>query len=61
LIGCSQGKRLLEVLPDSNARYWSDSGYTAHPGDEDNRALAADIAALVEWSGNGGAGQLRAG
>ncbi|HEU4958677.1 MAG TPA: SDR family oxidoreductase [Sphingomicrobium sp.] len=49
LIGCSQGKRLFEVTPDSNARFWSDSGYTAEQEDEDNRALAADIAALADW------------
>ena len=61
LIGCSQGKRLLEVLPDSNARYWSDSGYTAHQGDENDRALAADIAALTGWTRKQGGGVRRAG
>lgn len=59
VIGCSQGKRLLEVLPDSNARYWSDSGYTAHQGEENDRALAADIAALTGWTGNSSAGVRR--
>ena len=61
LIGSSQGKRLFEVLPDSNARYWSDAGFTAQCGDENNRALAADIATLVDWPEDRGAGALRAG
>lgn len=49
MIGCSQGKRLVEVLPDSNARYWSDAGFSAHREDDGNLALAADIAALIGW------------
>ena len=61
LIGSSQGKRLFEVLPDSNARYWSDAGYAAHREDEDNRALAADIAALTDWGRDGGDGVRQAG
>ena len=50
MIGCSQGRRLIEVVPDSNARYWSDAGFTAHREGEGNRALAADIAALTGWT-----------
>ena len=52
MIGCSQGKRLVEVLPDSNARYWSDAGFSPHREDDGNRALAADIAKLTGWSRN---------
>lgn len=52
MIGCSQGKRLVEVLPDSNARYWSDAGFSPHREDDGNRALAADIAALTGWAGD---------
>ena len=61
MIGSSQGKRLFEVLPDSNARYWSDAGFTAHHEDEDNQALAADIAKLIDWTGGQGTGIRRAG
>ena len=50
MIGCSQGKRLVEVLPDSNARYWSDAGFSPHREDDGNRALAADIASLIGWT-----------
>ena len=50
MIGCSQGRRLVEVIPDSNARYWSDAGFSAHREGEGNRALAADIAALTGWT-----------
>lgn len=50
MIGCSQGRRLVEVLPDSNARYWSDAGFTAHREGEGNIALAADIAELIGWN-----------
>jgi NAD(P)-dependent dehydrogenase (short-subunit alcohol dehydrogenase family) len=50
MIGCSQGRRLVEVLPDSNARFWSDAGFTAHREDEGNQALAADIVALINWN-----------
>lgn len=50
MIGCSQGRRLVEVVPDSNARYWSDAGFTAHREGDGNRALAADIAALTGWT-----------
>ncbi len=49
MIGCSQGRRLIEVVPDSNARYWSDAGFSAHREDDGNRVLAADIAALTGW------------
>ena len=50
MIGCSQGKRLVEVLPDSNARYWSDAGFSPHREDDGNRSLAADIAKLTGWT-----------
>jgi short-subunit dehydrogenase len=50
MIGCSQGKRLVEVLPDSNARYWSDAVFPPHCEDEGNLALAADIVALIGWA-----------
>jgi NADP-dependent 3-hydroxy acid dehydrogenase YdfG len=61
MIGCSQGKRLVDVLPDSNARYWSDAGHISHREDEDNRALARDIAALIGWARAQGTGVRRAG
>lgn len=61
MIGCSQGRRLIEVVPDSNARYWSDAGFTAHREGEGNRALAADIAALTGWTPDQGKSALRAG
>lgn len=61
MIGCSQGKRLIDVVPDSNARYWSDAGYTSLQEDEDNRALARDIAALAAWKPGQAAGVRRAG
>ena len=50
MIGCSRGKRLVEVMPDSNARYWSDAGFSPHLEDDGNRALAADIAKLTGWT-----------
>ena len=51
MIGCSQGRRLVEVMPDSNARYWSDAGFSPHREGEGNAALAADIASLFGWKG----------
>jgi len=52
MIGSSRGRRLVEVMPDSNARPWSDAGYVPEREDEDNKALAAEISTLTGWAGD---------
>ena len=50
MIANSRGRRLFEVVPDSNARYWSEAGPSVRCDDKGHQSLAADIAALTGWT-----------